>query len=130
GLNRSVWTEPGFFDAGIDSTGFLGGRQVGWNLHFANRIVVGIEGDFTGTTMDKTIAGCFDDPEQTCTTKVDWTALVTGRLGYALDRNLIYIKGGAAWAKSKYSNPTPFIPDTFTASETRIGWTIGGGWEY
>ena len=92
--------------------------------------MIGIEGDFTGTTMDETVAGCFDDPAQTCTTKVHWTALLTGPLGYAFDRSLIYVKGGAAWAKFKYSNPTPFIPDTFTASETRSGWTIGGGWEF
>jgi outer membrane immunogenic protein len=130
GWNRSVWTAPGFYDADIDSTGFIGGGQVGWNYQFANRIVIGIEGDFTGTTMDETVSGCFADPTQTCTTQVDWTAMLTGRLGYAFDRSLVYFKGGAAWAKFNYSNPTPTIPDTFTASETRSGWTIGGGWEY
>jgi outer membrane immunogenic protein len=40
------------------------------------------------------------------------------------------VKGGGAWAKYKYSNSDPLSGGTFNASETRSGWTIGGGVEY
>ena len=103
----------------------------GWNYQFAGGWVVGIEGDFTGSTMSKSVNGCFLDPTQTCTMKNQWTALLTGRFGYAFDRSLFYVKGGAAWGQFNYENPDPVNSgETFSANQTRTGWTIGGGWEY
>ena len=55
-------------------------------------------------------------------------ASVTGRLGYAWDRFLGYVKGGGAW-----ENDDHFFTDainTGTASLTRSGWTVGIGGEY
>jgi outer membrane immunogenic protein len=43
---------------------------------------------------------------------------------------LIYGKGGAAWAGDKYSLSIPVFPEQETASETRTGWTVGGGIEW
>jgi outer membrane immunogenic protein len=128
--STSDWSFPGFgTEASIDSSGFIYGGQVGWNYQFSNRIVIGIEGDFTGTTLDDSVTGCFATAGATCTSKVDWTALLTGRLGYAFDRSLLYVKGGGAWAKFKYETTDPVLGFD-SASETRSGWTIGGGWEY
>lgn len=126
---NSEWTFPGFFDASINTAGFIGGGQAGYNWQI-NQIVFGIEGDISGSTIRDTVNGCFAVATQSCTTRVDWTALLTARLGYAFGQNLIYIKGGGAWAEFHYENPTPAIPDVFTASKTRDGWTIGAGWEY
>jgi len=96
------WTAIGVLgtDASIDAAGFIGGVQAGFNYQFAGGWVIGLEGDFTGSTMSKSVNGCFADPTQTCTLKNRWTALLTGRLGYAFDRSLFYVKGGAAWASS------------------------------
>jgi outer membrane immunogenic protein len=80
--------------------------------------------------MSDTVNGCFSSAPQTCTTRVDWTAMLTARLGYAFERHLIYVKGGAAWAEFNYENNDPTTPDVFTANKTRDGWTIGGGWEW
>jgi len=58
-------------------------------------------------------------------------ASVTGRVGYAWDRFLGYVKGGGAWEKDDYIwflNATPGI--ALTGSETRGGWTVGVGGEY
>ena len=55
-------------------------------------------------------------------------ASATARLGYAWDpRWLVYAKGGAAWAHDKY---TVDYLGTWAASETRSGWTVGGGLEW
>ena len=84
--------------------------------------VIGIEGDFTGSTMSKSVNGCFLDPTQTCTMKNRWTALLTGRFGYAFDRSLFYVKGGAAWGQFNYENPDPVgLGDTFTGKSNAHG---------
>jgi len=86
--------------------------------------------------------------------KVNFTATATGRLGYAFEtsgRGLIYLKGGAAWLGARYSFSgtdtttaciafaggactafsAPLVqPFNFTASETKLGWTIGLGSEF
>ena len=57
-------------------------------------------------------------------------ASVTGRVGYAWDRFLGYVKGGGAWEGDDYSASTILVGTAYTASDTRSGWTIGGGGEY
>ena len=60
-------------------------------------------------------------------------ASVTGRVGYAWDRFLLYAKGGGAWARDEYSMTANVLIPGFTiatASETRSGWTVGIGGEY
>jgi len=54
---------------------------------------------------------------------------ITGRVGYAWDRFLVYAKGGGASVRRDYAlafNGAGFA----TASETRGGWTVGIGGEY
>jgi outer membrane immunogenic protein len=56
--------------------------------------------------------------------QTDWIASATGR------RWLLYAKGGAAWAGDKYSAFIPVFNEQLEASETRTGWTVGGGIEW
>ena len=63
--------------------------------------------------------------------EVDWIATLTGRMGVAWDRSLLYVKGGAARARDRYvATAAPLPGVTFTAEETRAGWAIGAGYEY
>jgi hypothetical protein len=62
-----------------------------------------------------------------CPGKVDALGTFAGRLGFALDRVLLYGKGGTAFANDKYEI------NSLTASrsnETRWGWMVGAGIEY
>src|SRR5436305_1681600 len=69
----------------------------------------------------------------------DWYGMVTGRLGYAWDRTLIYIKGGAAFVPTRSAvvdacqNITigcgNWLISTGT-SHTVTTWTLGGGIEW
>jgi len=61
---------------------------------------------------------------------VDGIGEVTGRVGYAFDRVLAYFKAGAAWERVDHSAATTLIGTAYRASDTRSGWTIGGGGEY
>jgi opacity protein-like surface antigen len=62
--------------------------------------------------------------------KVKSLASVTGRVGYAWDRLLGYVRGGAAWERDEYWATTILLGTAYTARETRPGWTIGVGGEY
>ena len=56
-------------------------------------------------------------------------ALLSGRLGYAMDRTLFFVKGGAAVAHDKYVVNVPGVLSA-TPTSTRWGWIVGGGIEY
>jgi outer membrane immunogenic protein len=126
GFGDSSWTDPfSGTNNTFNSMGFLGGAQVGANLQF-NRLVLGIEGDFSWTDLKGSGTDSIGD---TIGTNTNWTSTVTGRVGAAFDRLLVYGKGGVAFAQDQSS-----FTDTFanSASTTfmRTGWTAGAGLEY
>jgi len=55
-------------------------------------------------------------------------ASLTGRIGYSWDRFLGYVKFGGAWERDELTLNF-FNGFVATASDTRIGWTIGIGAE-
>ena len=122
--------------------GFLGGIQAGYNWQ-SGLIVFGIEGDFSGADI-KGNSPCL--LILNCSSKVRWTADITGRLGATVgDRGLLYVKGGAAWINRKYSVGNSvgvsFLDgegDTVnlfgavhgSVTDTRLGALLGTGIEY
>jgi outer membrane immunogenic protein len=120
GFENSSWTDPftGSNDT-FNNSGFLGGAQIGVNTQF-NWLVLGLEGDFSWTSAIKgTGTDSFGD---SITTSPQWTSTVTGRIGAAFDRLLVYGKGGVAFAEDK-STFTPVGGATATDTTTRVGWT-------
>jgi outer membrane immunogenic protein len=116
GWGRSDWDTVGPFDV---SGGLVGGTA-GYNYQFG-QLVVGVEGDvdwsdIKGNTTSFCTFGC-----QTSNT---WLSTVRGRLGFAADRFLPYVTGGAAFGDIRAS--TPGFPG---ASQTNTGWTVGAGIE-
>jgi outer membrane immunogenic protein len=111
--------------------GFTGGGQVGCNYQAYNW-VVGLQGDFSAANAHnrQTITGGLTTDH--FETKIDWLASITGRIGYAQDRWLVYGKGGAAWVRDNLhdSGGVFIFPFDFSVSETRSGWTVGGGVDY
>jgi len=103
--------------------GGLVGGTLGYNYQI-NRLVLGLEGDIdwadiNGNTSNGICTGI------TCSTKNDWLATVRGRVGYAFDRFMPYVTGGAAFGDVKTSM-TGFSGQT----NTQTGWTAGGGLEF
>jgi outer membrane immunogenic protein len=110
-------------------SGFLGGGQVGCNYQISTW-VFGVQGDYDWTNSNTATAD-MAAVVLTDHTNIKSLASVTGRVGYAWDRFLGYVKGGGAWEKETYSTTLNVFGLTFsTASETRTGWTIGVGGEY
>jgi len=120
---------PGISFAG-NTIGFLGGGQVGCNYQFAPNWVIGIEGDGSAADIKGEATTTVLGITGTARAKTDWLASVTGRLGWAAGPWLIYAKGGVAWAGDKYSADIPVFDEHIEASETRTGWTVGGGVEW
>jgi outer membrane immunogenic protein len=121
---------------GVNSTGFVGGGQIGCDYQFDPRWVVGIEGAILGSTLkgSATMGLPLGNPGDmaTVSAKTDFIPSVTARVGYALDRVLLYAKGGVAWAGDTYDVTGSFtgIPFGFEGLDTRTGFTVGGGVEW
>jgi outer membrane immunogenic protein len=126
GFSHSSWTDAftGANDT-FNKWGFLGGAQVGANYQF-NRLVAGIEGDFSWTGLKG--AG-LDSIGDSIGTKVNFTSAVTGRIGAAFDRLLVYGKGGVAFANDQ-SSLTDLAGNNASTTFIRTGWTVGVGAEY
>jgi outer membrane immunogenic protein len=60
-----------------------------------------------------------------------WLATARIRLGYASDKWLLYVTGGAAWASIQSTElATAFVNTNVSQTDTRTGWTIGTGVDY
>ncbi len=117
GFGRSAWDTTGSFNT---SGGVVGGT-IGYNYQIG-QAVVGIEGDIdwaniNGSTNNFCGLGC--------KTSDSWLSTVRGRLGYAADRFMPYITGGAAFGDIKAS-----VPGFAGANSDRAGWTLGAGLEF
>jgi outer membrane immunogenic protein len=127
GFSESSWSDPitGIGNGTFNNFGFLGGAQVGANVQF-NRLVLGLEGDFSWTSLKATSR---DSIGEAIGTSVPWTSTITGRVGAAFDRLLVYGKGGLALAQDQ-SSLTDLGGNSATNSFVRKGWTVGAGLEY
>jgi outer membrane immunogenic protein len=111
--------------------GFVGGGQLGCDYQsFSSNWVVGLEGMFDGSAINKT-SGVDAVPGATFTDKVTSFETVTGRIGWAVDRSLLYVKGGAAWDQTNATingSALGLASETHTADN--VGWVLGAGFEY
>ncbi|MCK0196698.1 outer membrane beta-barrel protein [Ancylobacter sp. 6x-1] len=126
---------------GMKGTAWFGGVQAGYNYQFANNVVLGGEADLVIGSFRKTYGfgytayapGIANAYAGEIRAKVDAFGTIRARLGYAFDRLMPYVTGGAAWANAKVSasgsiNGIPVYSDS--VSDTYWGWSAGAGVEY
>jgi outer membrane immunogenic protein len=141
GWGNSNFTESSFSphfvgtaNGGLNTNGALAGGQVGCNYEFWGNWVVGVQGDFAGTDINGKGQDPFGfDNFEAIGLKTEWLASVTGRVGYAFWNNqvLVYAKGGGAWDRNKWDvSQSELTFNNPIFSETRSGWTVGGGVEW
>ncbi len=114
----------------VDVTGYMVGGQFGCDYQFAPTWVVGIEGAATGGNISKTTNFAVPGDTASFRSTTDFLASITGRLGYAFDRWLVYGKGGVALVGDRYHADDVNGNYFFDATENRIGWTAGAGIEW
>jgi outer membrane immunogenic protein len=139
----------------VNNSGFVGGGQIGYNYQFGNSFVAGIEADIQGVAGSNRRDTVFRSgvpvgfPAETITStvfasrRIDYIGTVRGRLGFTITPTfLVYGTGGLAYgglnssvAISQQNLPAgstlgaPF--SSFgSLSNTRVGWTAGGGLEW
>jgi outer membrane immunogenic protein len=118
GRNRLLFPGP---DSRVNSRGWLVGATAGYNFQFSGAVVAGIEGDIDWTRIRRrTNNNCAPG----CEIQNNWLGTARARIGYAFDRWLPYVTGGAAFGNVRArTNGNPF------ASSTRFGWVAGAGLE-
>jgi outer membrane immunogenic protein len=106
--------------------GEIGGLHIGYNYQIS-QFVVGIEGDVQGADFNNstTLLGL------NTSTRVPVEGSIRGRLGYAWDRTLFFVTGGAVFGDIENNYNILGIYDPHgTYTKTRTGYTVGGGIEY
>jgi len=134
----------------VKNDGFIGGGQIGYNRQWSN-FVVGVEADIQGiantsstgsavTVVPHPAPGAFFTTALSSSKSLDYFGTVRGRIGYLLTPTLlVYGTGGLAYGGVNLSGSTfqtltafpgnPGIAGS-TLSDTRVGWTAGGGVEW
>ena len=125
-------TPGGFSSANLDVSGYMLGGQIGCDYQFAPNWVVGIEGAASGGNIGGTISVPTNVAGDSASFKstTDFLASVTGRIGYAWDRWMVYGKGGVALVGDRYHIADIAQTYAFDATENRLGWTAGAGIEW
>jgi outer membrane immunogenic protein len=138
------------------NSGFIGGGQIGYNYQFGTILVAGIEADIQGAGARASARAIGIGPEPTlsailgfpinavsnlfASNAVDYLGTVRGRFGFLVTPALlIYGDGGFAYGGAHQditiSTNLSAFPVGFTGvsagfSNTRLGWTAGGGFEW
>jgi opacity protein-like surface antigen len=133
GWSRKDWSDPfpaPVFGDRVDASGAVAGGQIGFNYQLG-WFVWGVEADAAWAHLEGTNTCFATIGGVNCGVQVRSVATIAARLGYAIDRNLLYIKGGGAWVNDRYDlNLIAFGLGTPSTTATNWGWTIGGGVEH
>jgi outer membrane immunogenic protein len=118
GWGRSDFSAP-LSSGSFNTAGGLIGGTLGYNYQM-DQVVLGLEGDIGWSNIggSGTCAGV------SCSVRNNWLGTVRGRLGYAIDRVMPYVTGGAAFGNIKTS-----VAGFSDSNTTKTGWTVGGGIE-
>jgi outer membrane immunogenic protein len=142
---------------GARDAGLIGGAQLGYSYQ-SGKVVVGLEGDLGYLSLSAHKAAtlppsteCLVNPINGCGLKAAYASDdgfygdIAARLGYAFDRTLFYVKGGAAYVNAEFkvsyvgencstrgtcgSGPD-YAKFNYSHDASSWGWTIGAGVEY
>jgi outer membrane immunogenic protein len=119
----------------FDASGGLFGGTIGYNYQLSGPWVAGLEADLDWADISgsKSFTSAF--VSGAVSSRLDWLDTFRGRLGYSFGPSLLYVTGGAAYGSvtSQVSASTAIlggIAGFVGQSDTRLGWTIGAGYEY
>ncbi|MQB07312.1 porin family protein [Agrobacterium tumefaciens] len=112
GQGGYTWNQATVFGSAEDLDSGSAGLHAGYNFQ-SGAIVYGIENDFNYNFENKGEAN------------LEWDASARGRVGYALDRTLVFATAGVAAAGVKVD-----VPEATKNDAVFIGWTAGGGVEH
>ncbi len=115
----------------VNRTGGQLGGLVGYNQQIGS-LVLGVEGNFDGLIGGKRTSMATDalGNHYNITGSSTYDADVRGRVGYAIDRALLFAAGGVAFGNIDTGLAGANLPGVTTFNAQRVGWTLGGGVDY
>jgi outer membrane immunogenic protein len=128
-------TLPGSFN--VNPIGLVGGAQAGVDYQFS-AAVVGAQVSWSATYLNANSVITASAPAATqerLTSDPSWFATATGRVGYAANTLLFYVKGGGAWMHIEHVQDILGLggaaaSPSLSISDSRSGFTAGIGLEY
>ena len=128
------WGNASFDAVGgsLSPKGVNGGVQLGYNYQLG-QVVFGLGGDFQFADHKDSISASGGGATVTLEDKSDWFSTARGRIGFAFDRFLPYVTGGAAFTHTKLNDDVSApggLSASASADKTSTGYAIGGGLEY
>jgi len=144
---NSLWNDGNANNNYSIEDSFIGGGTVGYNWQIGNTpYLVGLEGEYgylsqqnsktdpnatTWNAAHQTVSPQSNSQSSTSIGADYGYGLVGGRLGYALDRSLIYIKSGAVFTTVNSSwSDTNYGFNGTSNKATTTGYALGAGFEY
>ncbi|MFD2252746.1 outer membrane protein, partial [Pseudochelatococcus lubricantis] len=127
--DNDVYVNGAFYKSGNDDGGFTGGGQIGYNYQI-DQFVIGVEADINYADLKGKNNAWGYAGIGSSSNGIEWFGTVRARLGFAIDRALIYGTGGFAYGGG---NSNGFVYNGVYYSQdddTRTGWTLGAGVEY
>ena len=140
-----------------NSAGFIGGGQIGYDHQFGGKFITGVETDIQGVTENSGGGSYWRNNSVlganlynhnylsgvSVSKSLDYLGTVRGRVGYLVSPALlIYGTGGFSYGGANLSlnaaqigynhnvNYDTIGPGYTSISQTRVGWTAGGGLEW
>jgi len=124
----------------LKPNGFTGGGTIGGNWQTGS-LVFGAEGDFGYSGLSDTVTTTVAPPGHVALTSItkvntNWVATLRARAGWAFGPVLVYVTGGGAATdlnfnqNNTYATLGPTGIENTSFSNTKFGWTAGGGLEY
>jgi outer membrane immunogenic protein len=114
------------------ANGALVGGTLGYNYQ-AGQVVFGVEGDygFDGAKNTNLLPGRgIGVGTASATGKISDMLTARGRIGYSVERALLFATGGYAGATIKGTVVDPTLGATYSSSSWRNGYALGAGIEY
>ena len=124
-----------------DGDGFVGGGQIGYNQQIGS-FLAGIETDIQYTDIARTSTapgvypfvgfGAVPVATYSATNRLDYLGTLRARVGYVMDRVLVYATGGLAYGDVRTAQTASSFGVTFASdrTDTEVGFAAGAGVEY
>lgn len=126
----------GTFDVnprGSDIDGWFAGGQVGFNWQNGRSPwVLGVELDSAFASIERSVDHVSGFAFASAYSKADYFGTARMRIGYAIDRAMIYGTGGVAWAHNElslYANPN-YVGVITSSANSHVGFALGAGFEW
>jgi len=128
GWGETTVTSPGD-EIDIDVDGAFGGGHVGvrWQL---DSFTVGAEAEINYADIGGSTTLTAGVGSATFTSDINWFGSLNAEIGLPMDRTLLYVTAGVAFADIDYGGTSTFIPTVVSDSDTSVGWTAGFGADY